>query len=94
MPLLPNTRNTLYSGFPINVKMALRSRLLSFNIEEEVCLNQILLFLLLKFGRCLYIYIYDGGNMFFFLQLTISLIKAKMEKTLGWISLMAENTIK
>ncbi|KAJ6291529.1 hypothetical protein OIU76_023579 [Salix suchowensis] len=57
----PNTRDALYQGLPPNIKSALRSKLLSFQVEEE---------------------------------LTVSQIKAEMEKTLRWLVPIATNTNK
>jgi hypothetical protein len=37
LSLPPSARDNLYHGLPITVKSALRSRLQSFNTEEEVC---------------------------------------------------------
>lgn len=34
----PNTRDALYQGLPPNVKSALRSKLQSFQVKEEVCI--------------------------------------------------------
>uniref|UniRef100_A0A1D1YLI5 Elongation factor 4 n=1 Tax=Anthurium amnicola TaxID=1678845 RepID=A0A1D1YLI5_9ARAE len=41
MSLPPNTRDTLYHGLPIVVKAALRSRLQSFHVKEELTVAQI-----------------------------------------------------
>ncbi|KAH8480254.1 hypothetical protein H0E87_030492 [Populus deltoides] len=57
----PNTRDALYQGLPPNIKSALRSKLLSFQVKEE---------------------------------LTVSQIKAEMEKTLHWLVPIATNTNK
>ncbi|KAJ6360719.1 hypothetical protein OIU77_004687 [Salix suchowensis] len=57
----PNTRDALYQGLPPNIKSALRSKLLSFQVKEE---------------------------------LTVSQIKAEMEKTLQWLVPIATNTTK
>ncbi|XP_042507446.1 protein PSK SIMULATOR 1 [Macadamia integrifolia] len=57
----PNTRDTLYQGLPPSIKLALRSKLQSFQIEE---------------------------------QLTVTQIKAEMEKTLQWLVPIATNTTK
>ncbi|XP_022718210.1 uncharacterized protein LOC111276715 [Durio zibethinus] len=57
----PNTRDSLYQGLPPTIKSALRSRLQSFQIKEE---------------------------------LTVSQIKAEMEKTLQWLVPFANNTTK
>ncbi|KAL3574262.1 hypothetical protein D5086_024875 [Populus alba] len=57
----PNTRDALYQGLPPNIKSALRSKILSFQVKEE---------------------------------LTVSQIKAEMEKTLQWLVPIATNTTK
>ncbi|XP_019180728.1 PREDICTED: uncharacterized protein LOC109175823 [Ipomoea nil] len=57
----PNTRDNLYQGLPPNIKSALRFKLQSFQLKEE---------------------------------LTVSQIKAEMEKTLEWLVPMATNTTK
>ncbi|KAF9608484.1 hypothetical protein IFM89_009850 [Coptis chinensis] len=57
----PNTRDTLYQGLPPSVKSALRSKLQSFEVKEE---------------------------------LTVTQIKAEMEKTLQWLVPIATNTTK
>ncbi|MQM05317.1 hypothetical protein Taro_038119 [Colocasia esculenta] len=41
MSLPPNTRDTLYHGLPVAVKTALRSRLQSFHVKEELTIAQI-----------------------------------------------------
>ncbi|KAJ7957098.1 DUF668 family protein [Quillaja saponaria] len=56
-----NTRDALYQSLPPNIKSALRSKLLSFKVTEE---------------------------------LTVSEIKAEMEKTLQWLVPIATNTSK
>jgi hypothetical protein len=38
LSLPPSARDNLYHGLPITVKSALRSRLQTYNPEEEVCL--------------------------------------------------------
>ncbi|KAL5203001.1 hypothetical protein ABZP36_013953 [Zizania latifolia] len=57
----PTTRDTLYQGLPLTIKSALRSKLQSFEVKEE---------------------------------LTVSQIKAEMEKTLRWLVPVANNTTK
>ncbi|KAE8684434.1 protein-tyrosine-phosphatase PTP1-like [Hibiscus syriacus] len=57
----PNTRDSLYQGLPPTIKSALRFRLQSFQIKEE---------------------------------LTVTQIKAEMEKTLQWLVPIATNTTK
>ncbi|XP_006654440.1 protein PSK SIMULATOR 1-like [Oryza brachyantha] len=57
----PTTRDTLYQGLPQTIKSALRSKLQSFEVKEE---------------------------------LTVSQIKAEMEKTLRWLVPIANNTTK
>ncbi|KAJ4962503.1 hypothetical protein NE237_022442 [Protea cynaroides] len=57
----PNTRDSLYQGLPPGIKLALRSKLQSFHVKEE---------------------------------LTVSQIKAEMEKTLQWLVPIAVNTTK
>ncbi|KAF9608487.1 hypothetical protein IFM89_009853 [Coptis chinensis] len=57
----PNTRDTLYQGLPPSVKSALRSKLRSFEVKEE---------------------------------LTVTQIKAEMEKILQWLVPIATNTTK
>eukprot|EP00262_Sarcandra_glabra_P011508 TRINITY_DN2774_c0_g1_i1.p1 TRINITY_DN2774_c0_g1~~TRINITY_DN2774_c0_g1_i1.p1 ORF type:complete len:515 (-),score=85.90 TRINITY_DN2774_c0_g1_i1:335-1717(-) len=37
----PNTRDTLYQGLPPNIKLALRSKLQSFQVKEELTIPQI-----------------------------------------------------
>ena len=34
----PNTRDALYQGLPPSIKSALRPKLLSFQVKEEVCI--------------------------------------------------------
>ncbi|XP_038695606.1 protein PSK SIMULATOR 1-like isoform X2 [Tripterygium wilfordii] len=57
----PNTRDALYQGLPPNIKLALRSKLQSFQLKEE---------------------------------LTVTQIKAEMERTLHWLVPIAANTTK
>uniref|UniRef100_A0A0D9WGV4 DUF668 domain-containing protein n=1 Tax=Leersia perrieri TaxID=77586 RepID=A0A0D9WGV4_9ORYZ len=57
----PTTRDTLYQGLPLTIKSALRSKLQSFEVKEE---------------------------------LTVSQIKAEMEKTLRWLVPIGNNTTK
>ncbi|KDP34593.1 hypothetical protein JCGZ_11970 [Jatropha curcas] len=57
----PNTRDALYQGLPPSIKSALRSKLQSFHVKEE---------------------------------LTVTQIKAEMEKTLQWLVPIAYNTTK
>jgi hypothetical protein len=38
----PNTRDALYQGLPPNIKSALRSKLLSFQVKEEVSFDLVM----------------------------------------------------
>ena len=104
LSLPPSSRDNLYHGLPKTVKSALRSRLQSYDSEEEVCL----------FIKCSVVFFFSSNDMqrfdltaFVFLQpflctnkfvplvqRTVAQIKAEMQKTLRWLLPIAENTLR
>lgn len=102
LSLPPSARDNLYHGLPITVKSALRSRLQTYNTEEEVCpfvqprgarmfrfLSTSVFHVHVASKRS--VKLTDGVPL---LQRTVAQIKAEMQKTLRWLLPIAENTIR
>lgn len=84
----PSTRDALYQGLPPTMKCALRSRLQSFQLTEEV------LFRYFLFGSKQWLFSFQWSFFSFFVQFTVPKIKEEMEKTLQWLVPLATNTTK
>ncbi|KAJ6951346.1 hypothetical protein NC653_040681 [Populus alba x Populus x berolinensis] len=91
----PNSKDTLYQSLPPGVKSALRSKLQSFNVKDEV-----LLFHLKEERVQSLLFSHPCGcsscllHCDLHVQLTITEIKDTMEKTLQWLVPMSTNTAK
>lgn len=100
----PNTRDALYQGLPPNIKSALRSKLQSFHVKEEVNIISKLPYTIAPQDTCVCFSVdfYPGVSILselhfhltICLQLTIPQIKAEMERTLQWLVPIASNTTK
>jgi hypothetical protein len=91
----PNGKDTLYQSLPPGVKSALRSKLQSFNVKDEV-----LLFHLKEERVESLLFSHPCGcsscllHCDLYVQLTITEIKDTMEKTLQWLVPLSTNTAK
>lgn len=85
-----NTRDALYQGLPPSIKSSLRSKLLSFQVKEEVCI----LYTYYKGEICLYVWspcVYTCGCRHLRFVWVENLLQAKLLPSFNFMYLLIHN---